>query len=119
MKRSFICIIVMLIGRTSQAGTFYSQDWIEGKIQEQVFAITRVMFHDVTDPPAAARFYAYTTLTGYEVLYQFDHRLPNFQKYFKNFPVIRTSGDRKKINIEFCALYGILETGKAILPSGY
>jgi hypothetical protein len=119
MKRSIVYIFMLMIACTSQAKTFHSLDWVEGKIQEQVFAITRVMFHDVTDPPAAARFYAYTTLAGYEILYQCDHQLPNFQKYFKDYPVIKASVDKKKINVEFCALYGILETGKAILPSGY
>ena len=68
MKRSIVYIMIMMILCTSKAKIVHSQDWVEGKIQEQVFAITRVMFHDVIDPPAAARFYAYATLAGYEIL---------------------------------------------------
>lgn len=88
-------------------------------VQQQVWALTEVMYHDVVNPPAAARFYAYSLLAGYEILSQLDKNILLFQKNFKNYPVINTTFHADKINKELAVLYGILETGKGIIPSGY
>src|SRR5882757_3378584 len=119
MKKIITIIFLSIISFSAPAENFVASVWIDGKIQQQVFAITKVMFHDVTDPAAAARFYSYCTLTGYEILYQHDHSLPHFQGNFSHYHIIDIKINFDKINIEFSALYGILETGRAILPSGY
>lgn len=95
----------------------YAQD-VAGKLREQVFALTKVMYHDVVNPPAAARFYAYCMLTAYEIQSQMDATLPSFQKKFKDYPSFNAP-DARVINAPFAVLYGLLETGKTILPSGY
>jgi hypothetical protein len=41
-----------------------------------------------------------------------------FQKKFKNYPDINISANADKINKELSVLYGMLETGKSIIPSG-
>jgi hypothetical protein len=91
--------------------------WYEGKIQQQVYAVTEVLFHDVINPPAAARFYAYTILTGYELASMNNKEMPSFQRKFKEYPVVdfHASSD---YDLSFAALYGMLETAKGILPSG-
>jgi hypothetical protein len=88
-------------------------------IQQQVWSITEVMYHDVVDPPAAARFYSYSVLTGYEILSQLDHSAERFQAKLNQYPLINIAVDPSKLNFELAVLYGILETGKNILPSGY
>ncbi|HVY73203.1 MAG TPA: vanadium-dependent haloperoxidase [Puia sp.] len=102
----------------SPVNTKAQRPWLEGQVQQQVYAITQVMMHDVTDPAAAARFYAYSVLTGYEIVCQQEQRLPRFQRAFRNYPV-KDYHPGNSVDIEFSALYGILETGKAVLPSGY
>jgi hypothetical protein len=52
-------------------------------IQQQVWNLTEVMYHDVVNPPAAARFYAYSVLTGYEILSQLDTSVISFKKKIK------------------------------------
>lgn len=89
------------------------------KLRRQVFSLTKVMYHDVVNPPAAARFYAYCMLTAYEINWQFRRQQPSFQKQFRNYPVISLQADSNSVNISFAVLYGLLETGKNILPSGY
>jgi PAP2 superfamily len=87
-------------------------------IQQQVWSLTEVMYHDVVNPPAAARFYAYSLLTGFEILSQLNSGIPRFQQKLKQYPsinVIIPTG----VNLELASLYGILETGKNIIPSGY
>ena len=90
-----------------------------GRLREQVFALTKVMYHDVVNPPAAARFYAYCMLTAYEIQWQSDKELPSFQKKFKGYPTVDIKVDPSTVNTSFAVLYGLLETGKSILPSGH
>ena len=87
-------------------------------VQQQVWSITEVMYHDAVNPPAAARFYAYAMLTGYEILSQLDSSVATYQNALKNYPAIKTPVP-SLVNKELAALYGILETGKNIIPSGY
>ncbi len=88
-------------------------------IQQQVWRLTEVMFHDVVNPPAAARFYAYCMLAGYEALCQLDSSMPRWQLHFKNYPALQPVPHPQKINKELAVLYTILETGRNILPSGF
>jgi PAP2 superfamily len=87
-------------------------------IRQEVAAITQVMFHDVTDPPAAARFYAYSILTGYEIIadYEKGNSLLFRNPLKMQRPLINKPAG---VDLHFAALYGLLETGKSILPSGY
>jgi len=107
------CFVLLVISNAA-----FAQKQIPG-VQQQVWSLTEVMFHDVVNPPAAARFYSYAVLTGYEIISELDSTLPAFQKKLKDYPVFVSSADQNKINKELAALYGILETGKNMIPSGY
>lgn len=87
-------------------------------IQQQVWNITEIMYHDVVNPPAAARFYSYAVLTGYEILSRIDSSVAGFQKRFNGYPSAFVPVP-DSIHTELAVLYGILETGKNIIPSGY
>ena len=89
------------------------------RLRQEVFSLTKVMYHDVVNPPAAARFYSYCMLTGYEILWQFNKERPSFQKKFKGYPAINLQTDARIVNVPFTVLYGVLESGRNILPSGY
>ncbi|MEO8763829.1 MAG: vanadium-dependent haloperoxidase [Ginsengibacter sp.] len=88
------------------------------EIQQQVWSITEVMYHDAINPPAAARFYAYSMLTGYEILSQIDSSANTFHKKLRDYPSKKFAVS-PAVNEELAVLYGILETGKNIIPSGY
>lgn len=109
MKR-FVTILLL-----AASLKMHAQDAAD-RLRQEVFALTKVMYHDVVNPPAAARFYSYCMLTAYEIQSQLDATLPAFQKKFKDYPLFDKPG---KINGPFAILYGLLETGKTILPSGY
>src|SRR4051794_26680759 len=68
-------------------------------IPAQVFSITEVMYHDVVNPTAAARFYAYSVLTGYEILCGLDSTCPKIQLQFKDYPVM-PAYNKLKVNRE-------------------
>ena len=92
---------------------------VEPSIQQQVWSLTEVMYHDVVNPPAAARFYAYSVLAGYEVLSELDPTTSRLQKKLNGYPIFNIVANSKKVNTHLAALYAILETGKNIIPSGY
>src|SRR4051794_38576027 len=106
-----ICFLVLVLSN----GAIAQQ---EPSIQQQVWSLTEVMYHDVVNPPAAARFYSYSLLTGYEILSRLDSDVPAFQTGFKNYPLIPVTFSSEKVNTELAVVYGILETGKNIMPSG-
>jgi hypothetical protein len=84
-----------------------------------VYSITEVMFHDVINPPAAARFYAYSTLAAYQVTSSYNPLLKSLAPVLKDFPIIKNDIGRQNINIYFSAEYAMLETAKNLIPSGY
>jgi len=88
-------------------------------IQQQVWSLTEVMYHDVVNPPAAARFYAYSVLTGYEILSSLDASAKKLQKELTQYPSIDVTVKPSAVDKQLAVLYGILETGKNIIPSGY
>jgi hypothetical protein len=88
-------------------------------IQQQVWSLTEVMYHDVVNPPAAARFYAYSVLTGYEILSRVDTSVTQLQKQLNLYPSVNVPVGASKLDKELAVMYGILETGKNIIPSGY
>lgn len=107
MKTILFCLVAI---------SSFAQEPAE-RLRQEVFELTKVMYHDVVNPPAAARFYAYCMLTGYEIQWQFNKSSPSFQKKFKGYPAIDLN--TKTVDMPFAVLYGVLESGKNILPSGY
>lgn len=87
-------------------------------IQPAVFAQSKVMMHDVVNPPAACRYYAYGTLGAYAIVAQHNKTLPAAETFIKNYtPIVVTP--TAHYNYQIAALYAILETGRLMLPSGY
>ncbi len=79
--------------------------------------MTQIMVKDVTNPPLAARFFAYTMLAGYEVVSRNDPSLKGFAGRINNYP------DIKKPSIDqyswsLAAMYAMYETAAALQPSG-
>lgn len=86
---------------------------------DQVFEISSVMLHDVINPPAASRFYAYSMLAAYQVVVAHDKNLPDLSSRFKEQPGFTTIPAPQSLDKAFAATYTMLELGKKILPSGY
>jgi PAP2 superfamily len=86
---------------------------------KSAFHLSEVMLHDVASPPAAARFYAYSMLSAYEVLQRNQPEMLALSKNFRAVPEFVQLTPPIKFNPAFCATYAMLETGRLILPSGY
>jgi hypothetical protein len=116
MKKLLFILLIYTKNLSAQSAKEVNK--AEATIQQQVWHLTEVMYHDVVNPPAAARFYAYSVLTGYEILSQLDPSIVSFQKSFKDYAVTKIQVP-SLVNKELAVMYGILETGKTIIPSGY
>lgn len=87
-------------------------------LADNVFSLSEVMLHDVANPPAASRFYAYAMLGAYEVVLFSQQRIPDINSKLNVNPGIQPPAPPKNLNLSFCTNYTILQVGRNIMPSG-
>ncbi|MDR6944759.1 vanadium-dependent haloperoxidase [Mucilaginibacter pocheonensis] len=80
--------------------------------------MTEVMVHDVTNPPLAARFFAYTCLAGYEVISQHDKTLKGLHDILNDYPIIIKPKQFDGYNYQLSAVLAMMETAAKLQPSG-
>lgn len=88
-------------------------------IQPAVFALTMVMLHDVVNPPAASRYYAYCTAGAYEIVSLKNPDIARGNGFMKSFPNVVINTKAVSYDHRMAAVYCILETGRLMLPSGF
>lgn len=114
MKHLFVFILFSSSVASAQKGAASPVD----QVPDCVFACSKVMMHDVVNPPAASRYYAYIMLGAYEIVSQHDSSLPALPKFIRSYNRVSIDS-RGKYDYRVAALYCILETGRLLLPSGY
>jgi hypothetical protein len=116
--KKFASILLLCIGATTTALTqnkFTTKDYTRA-----LKNVTDVMVNDVTSPVAAARYYAYITLTSNEVTALFKRNeqslsgiIRGYSKVFVSDSVIERSDE------SFAVVYSIFKIGERLLPSGF
>ena len=91
---------------------------LTNQISASVFSLSQVMMHDVVNPPAASRYYAYCMLGAYEITSQNNSAVPPLSAFIKNYKKLPQIINNK-YKPDIAAAYCILETGKLMLPSGF
>jgi hypothetical protein len=86
-------------------------------IDTVVRRISDVMVHDVTNPPLAARFFAYAFLSGYEIISQNNPSVKSMKGILNSYPSISKPGI-KNYDYRLAALLAVIETASRIQPSG-
>lgn len=86
------------------------------QVSEVVGDMTDLMINDVTNPPLAARFFAYTCLSGQEVLAQ-SGMLSSMSGKLNDYPTIQKP-QIDSYSPELSALLAMIETAGKIQPSG-
>ena len=89
------------------------------EVRPVVFSLSMVMMHDVVNPPAASRYYAYCMAGAYEIVSQNDPSIFSLSKIINNYPAITINKTKGTYDYKIAAVYCILETGRLMLPSGY
>lgn len=84
---------------------------------DNIFNLSKVMLHDVANPPVASRNYAYSLLGAYEVLVA-SGELQDVSNKFFEVPGFERPQFSDELSSSFCSIYAMLEIGKGIMPSG-
>ena len=118
MKSGVSCLLLFLavINAFGQKGAKHQQEL--QLLADNVFHLSEVMLHDVANPPAASRFYAYAMLGAYEAAFWTQKKLPNIDARLNVDPGIQAPTVPKNLNLSFCTNYTLLQVGRQIMPSG-
>ncbi len=81
--------------------------------------MTDIMINDVTNPPLAARFFAYACLAGYEVVTQNDSTYPGMYGRLNQYPLLKKPDSITGYSYQLSAILAMIETAKKIQPSGF
>ncbi|HYG38429.1 MAG TPA: vanadium-dependent haloperoxidase [Cytophagales bacterium] len=114
--RKMLCLMVLFQSVHLYSQKIGKEEWHTQKFIDHFYYLTEVMFHDVINPPAAARFYSYSAMAAYQIMSE-HNKLPPLNLILKNY--IDDSRPKENIDENFSAIYAMLETGKNIIPSGY
>ncbi|MES2647101.1 MAG: vanadium-dependent haloperoxidase [Bacteroidota bacterium] len=109
MKRLLILFLFFVQFATAQAD-------LRPYVQPAVFSLSVIMMHDVVNPPAASRYYAYCLMGAYAIINHKNSAIIPLEKIVNRFSNIQIS--ETNFNKELAATYCILETGRLMLPSG-
>ncbi len=93
------------------------EEKLSDQLKPAIFALTRVMMHDVVSPTIASRYYMYATIGGYAILAQEDPSLVHPSKFIRHFSDT-LGGSGPSADAALASLFCIYETGMLMLPSG-
>lgn len=93
-------------------------DLDEGVVGWITESMTDVMVHDITNPPLAARFYAYASIAGYEVISQQRDEYPSLQGVLNEYPDIPLPEGLDAQHTQLSAALAMIEVASSIQPSG-
>ena len=115
MKR--LIVILLIISQNVQAQK--NKIAFEQMVQPAVFSLSMVMMHDVVNPPAASRYYAYCMLGAYDIVADNNKEIIAAQSFIKRYKTAEITMPQDKYDYHIAALYCIYESGRLLLPSGY
>ncbi|HJP64466.1 MAG TPA: vanadium-dependent haloperoxidase [Mucilaginibacter sp.] len=109
----FTAILFSNCGNKQQSPKLTSAD-----ITKVINKMSLIMIHDVTNPPLAARFFAYTCLAGYEVVSENDKDFKSMHGVLNEYPAIKKPEFAGGYSNELSALIAMMETAGKLQPSG-
>ena len=118
MKTAYAIIVFFVLVTGCQPSSAPVPRLGSDDIAKVITEVTNVMVHDVTNPPLAARFFAYISLAGYEVVALNDSLQDSMHGVLNEYPVIQPP-TVKGYATSLSAVLAMLETASAIQPSGY
>lgn len=118
MKKFLLSALLFVTIQGFSQNTDQRQEELQ-QFADNVFHLSEVMLHDVANPPAASRFYAYSLLGAYEVAVLSGGKIPDINSTFNEPLKPKSSAQPKNFNLAFCANYTMLDVGRQLMPSGY
>lgn len=93
-------------------------EYAPNDINHVVVQMTDLMIHDVTSPPLASRFFAYSTLAGYEVVTQNNSAFKSMHGRLRGYPALVKPDTIAGYDYRLASLLAMIETAKKLQPSG-
>jgi hypothetical protein len=122
MKKACVGILVLICLCTEHlSGQDHNEEKKLELFLDHLFSATEVMVSDVTSPTGAARFYSYILLAAHGIQEDLEGSgslSPLHGQFVAPFTFQPESSQKEELNAAFCSIYGMLEVGKAIMPSG-
>jgi hypothetical protein len=120
MKKSFFLLIIFLLtsvihGCRKESSTV---NLTNRDVDSVITQMTDIMVHDVTNPPLAARFFAYTCIAGYEVLSENDKSVKSLHGVLNEYPSIVRPVTMTGYDYRLSAVLAMMETVGKLQPSG-
>lgn len=111
-------LLILLTGVASYAQGNERQEDAQ-RLADHVFHLSEVMLHDVANPPAASRVYAYSLLAAYQAVFFARDDMQDIARKFHVDPQFKAISPPRKVNPSLCSNYAMLEVGRHLMPSGY
>lgn len=119
MKTKYTLLFLLTVLAWS-ASAQINKTTLEPQIKPAVFSLSMVMMHDVVNPPAASRYFAYCMMGAYTIIAQNDSSLHSLESIVHSWPKdLKPKQNNGNYDPQIAAMYCILETGRQMLPSGY
>jgi hypothetical protein len=118
MKRLLLFFPFFFFGNGCQTRPAQLPDFGPADLAAVTAHMTDVMVHDVTNPPLAARFFAYACLAGYEVVSQYDSTQRSLGGVLNGYSAFASPADARGDANALSALLAMLETARKLQPSG-
>ena len=120
MKRKLIifsCLLAVLCSNNNCTNTRSKPKVDARDISRVITEMTRIMVHDVTNPPLSSRFFSYACLAGFEVVAENDPREKSLQSALNGYPHFKAPST-KGYDYQLSALLAMMETAAKLQPSG-
>ncbi|WP_448634678.1 hypothetical protein [Pedobacter panaciterrae] len=103
-----LCVICFAACRNNEKSPELSNKDIAKVLDE----MTSLMIHDVTNPPLAARFFTYASLSGYEVVVQNDSNCISMKGILNDYPEIIKPSVPGSYSYQLSAILAMIATAK-------
>lgn len=113
-----ICVLAVFVMAGCTSSVKKNPEFSSEQISGVISKMTDLMVHDVTNPPLAARFFAYASLAGYEVVSQNSKDCPRMHGLLNEYPDIKKPDSIKGYSYQLSAVLAMLETASRMQPSG-
>lgn len=110
---SFLCIGINACNTDSKQPQLTGRDFTK-----VIGQMTDLMIHDVTNPPLAARFFAYSCLAGYEVIHKNDSSFQSMHNKLNGYPLMTKPAGVTGYDYRLSAMLATLKTAQKLQPSG-
>jgi hypothetical protein len=118
MRKRYCYIILSLLLAACRQPAMQKEPLQPVAIGQVITQMTDIMIHDITNPPLAARFFAYACMSGYEVMAQNDQSCPGLHGILRAYPAIKKPDSIRGYAVHLSAVLAMMETAKKMQPSG-